>query len=121
MTDLPELITNVYRACGKPIETPVVYPNGDICFAYGYSKMRGYIGLDAFVRDIVPTLNERGWSYSIGNDPSGRRHLALIWKRNADALFEVSKGSPVEACFRAAWEALRPSASPSDQTHHPSA
>ena len=116
-TDLPELIANVYRACGKPIE---VEQEGEHLWVKG-SPMAD-IGLDAFVRDIVPTLNERGWSYSVGNEPDLPGYLAIIWKQDDslktrramgkfgwwdDPIVSGDGDSPVEACFRAAWAALQ--------------
>lgn len=125
MTDLPELIANVYRACGMEVEVSnadegvmsmwndgrLVYVEGDETFP-----------LAPFVRDIVPTLNERGWEVNILQEMAIGKYWAQIFEANYGAqVTEISAPSPVEACFRAAWEALRPSESPSAHSRHPSA
>ena len=99
MTDLPTIIADVYRACGWN--------------AWDGANM----GLDRFVRDIVPTLNERCWTVSL-SQVKGRDGV-MFWRAvvpgevtGSEPRVTVFRATPVEACFRAAWEALIPGENP---------
>ena len=94
MTDLPELITNVYRACGKDTDAWDRWGDADV-------------GLDAFVRDIVPTLHERGWRWDWMGQFFSDWAMTLRHVSDETKLCIATGGTPVEACFRAAWEALK--------------
>lgn len=110
MTDLPELIANVYRACG--FEVLKVWP-----FSFqkitiqecGYERDISFWldkGLDAFVRDIVPTLDARGWEVTIWRR-AGKWDADISDVGDRPVYVEIENcDTPVEACFRAAWEAL---------------
>ena len=98
MTDLPELIANVYRACGKDTDAWDRWGDADD------------IGLDAFVRDIVPTLNERGWYIRLPEQmPSTEKMFweCLVYHAPRGDEVVIEAETPVEACFRAAYEALK--------------
>lgn len=104
-TDLRELIANVYRACGQRIIGKGVWLSVETL--NGTFEYSTEIGLDAFVRDIVPALDAKELEVT-------------IWRRNLKWQVDISEiptgmvlfataryDSPVEACFRAAYEALK--------------
>ena len=122
MTDLPTIIANVYRACGHEVEDPLIgeplvfpiYPKSrpSSHFKALYSDA---VGLDVFVRDIVPTLNERGWepAFTQEVEPPPSDWDCQLYEIRSGANVGGARGkTPVEACFRAAWEALIPGENP---------
>lgn len=102
-----ELIAKVYELCGwkayaEDDRWAVRHPDGG-----GYWV--AYIGLDEFVSDIVPVLNERGWSVSL---PYQELETGM-WKASVERTspgghYECafSDEDPVEAAFAVALEVL---------------
>ena len=104
-----ELIAKVYEKCGwkayaEDDQWAVRHPDGG-----GYWV--AYIGLDEFISDIVPVLNERGWGFTLRltfAHPDGRiRWVAVSNPRESDEWpYQHISPDPVEAAFAVALEVL---------------
>ena len=102
-----ELIAKVYEKCGlrayaENDQWAVRHPDGG-----GYWV--AYIGLDEFVSDIVPVLNERGWSVSLPwQFVATGEWFAKCSPIHADQNWSKQSGGddPIEAAFAVALEVL---------------
>lgn len=105
-----ELIAKVYELCGRKREVigrRVYWRHPD----YQHYIWPEAVGLDDFVRDIVPVLNERGWGFTLRltfAHPDGRiRWVAVSNPRESDEWpYQHISPDPVEAAFAVALEVL---------------
>lgn len=103
-----ELIAKVYEKCGwkayaEDDHWAVRHPDGG-----GYWV--AYVGLDEFVCDIVPVLNERGWFATLPLQQGYPKEWDGEWAASLIgpgwALRKVESTDPVEAAFAVALEVL---------------
>lgn len=103
-----ELRARVYELCGKSERLADIRMECEECMEYFVGR---HIGLDDFVRDIVPVLNERGWGFTLRltfAHPDGRiRWVAVSNPRESDEWpYQHISPDPVEAAFAVALEVL---------------
>ena len=97
-----ELIASVYELCGYTRDVALgVRVNGTWLSL-------GEAGLDEFVSDIVPVLNERGWEVALPDQFAGKwRAVALkVPIEKPEDVHLVMHSDPVEAAFAVALEVL---------------